>query len=81
MSSWLYSGRPLLDVPKLIILTVFQGDYGGPLVARVSGKWFLVGMPSWGRGCGMAFFPSIFTRISAVSGWIAPIFNGEDPGG
>ncbi|MFD7430269.1 S1 family peptidase [Streptomyces sp. NPDC059818] len=44
-----------------------QGDSGGPLVAR--GR--LVGLVSWGSGCGRAGSPGVYTRISAVIGWMA----------
>ncbi|MFC9862672.1 MULTISPECIES: S1 family peptidase [unclassified Streptomyces] len=44
-----------------------QGDSGGPLVAR--GR--LVGLVSWGSGCGHADSPGVYTRISAAVGWAA----------
>ncbi|WP_406091743.1 S1 family peptidase [Streptomyces sp. NBC_01013] len=43
-----------------------QGDSGGPLVAQ--GK--LVGLVSWGNGCGRAGSPGVYTRISAAIEWM-----------
>ncbi|OIJ87981.1 S1 family serine peptidase [Streptomyces colonosanans] len=39
-----------------------QGDSGGPLIA----KGRLVGLVSWGTGCGWAGSPGVYTRVSEV---------------
>lgn len=46
-----------------------QGDSGGPLTAW-AGKETLVGIVSWGSGCGKAGYPGIYTRVSTYASWI-----------
>jgi secreted trypsin-like serine protease len=47
------------------------GDSGGPLLVVNSGdnKNYLVGLTSFGFGCGTSF-PSIYTRVSSYIDWI-----------
>ena len=44
-----------------------QGDSGGPFV--VNGT--LVGVVSWGNGCGSSEYPGVYTRVASYSNWIA----------
>ncbi|KAK9308841.1 hypothetical protein QLX08_001265 [Tetragonisca angustula] len=43
-----------------------QGDSGGPLV--VDGK--LVGIVSWGKGCGTPHYPGVYTDVAYYRKWI-----------
>jgi len=47
-----------------------QGDSGGPLTTNVSGRYTLIGVVSWGRGCALAAYPGVYARMTSVSSWI-----------
>lgn len=48
----------------------FQGDSGGPLQIRGdSGKYYIVGIVSYGAGCATKT-PSVYTRVSSYLDWI-----------
>jgi hypothetical protein len=51
------------------------GDSGGPLVLPVEdeGSWVLVGLVSWGAGCGRALRPTVYTEVAAYAGWLAEV--------
>lgn len=44
-----------------------QGDSGGPII---DSKGVLVGVTSWGNGCGRPGFPGIYARVSSALPWI-----------
>ncbi|XP_070118497.1 transmembrane protease serine 11B [Equus caballus] len=48
-----------------------QNDSGGPLAYPDSRNiWHLVGIVSWGEGCGKKNKPGVYTRVTAYRDWI-----------
>ncbi|KAM9322273.1 vitamin K-dependent protein C [Pholidichthys leucotaenia] len=47
-----------------------EGDSGGPMVSLYRGTWFLVGLVSWGDGCGQVDRLGIYTKVSNYNDWI-----------
>ncbi|XP_066959178.1 clotting factor B-like [Macrobrachium rosenbergii] len=48
-----------------------QGDSGGGLVRLASdGRWVVVGIVSFGKGCAEHNAPGVYTRVSSFNTWI-----------
>jgi secreted trypsin-like serine protease len=54
-----------------------QGDSGGPLIVQRNGLWYLLGITSWGYGCGDG---GVYARPSAYRPWVEG-FTGPLPTG
>ncbi|XP_049656085.1 transmembrane protease serine 4 [Accipiter gentilis] len=53
-----------------------QGDSGGPLLYS-SRHWQVVGIVSWGQGCGTPSSPGVYTSVRAYLNWIYTVWRSE----
>ena len=58
-----------------------QGDSGGPLIIQRNGEDVLVGVVSWGEGCGRANTPGIYNRLATSLDFIYANIPELKPGG
>ncbi|XP_038610223.1 transmembrane protease serine 4 [Tachyglossus aculeatus] len=49
-----------------------QGDSGGPLMYEAE-NWQVVGIVSWGHGCGGPSTPGVYTKVRSYLNWIATV--------
>lgn len=50
-----------------------QGDSGGPFT--IGNK--VIGVVSFGKGCGVPNFPGVYTNVAAYRGWIDKHLRGN----
>ncbi|XP_054715006.1 U21-ctenitoxin-Pn1a-like isoform X2 [Uloborus diversus] len=61
-------------------LDTCQNDSGGPLSQRDSkGISTLVGITSFGRGCGMKGYPGVYTKVAYFRSWMTKTIQSRDP--
>lgn len=72
------AGAPPKFKSEKLWLDACQGDSGGPLVgAYGSSSQALVGITSWGDGCGIPNKYGVYTRVAAYSGWLDACMTGK----
>lgn len=48
-----------------------RGDAGGPLIHNNNDSGHVImGITSWGFGCGHPYFPGVYVRVSVLADWI-----------
>ncbi|KAM3866129.1 vitamin K-dependent protein C [Diretmus argenteus] len=55
-----------------------EGDSGGPMVTLYRNTWFLIGLVSWGEGCGEEDKLGIYTKVSNYNEWIDSVREAWD---
>ncbi|XP_036382604.1 tissue-type plasminogen activator [Megalops cyprinoides] len=55
-----------------------KGDSGGPLVCPKDGRLTLMGLISWGDGCGKKDTPGVYTRVTRYIDWITNTMTGRN---
>jgi hypothetical protein len=69
----------IISLVNLIIVTFFvQGDGGSPLVCEQDSVSYLIGLVSWGIGCGTASIPGVYIDVSFYIKWIEKQIYSEE---
>ncbi|ETE60307.1 hypothetical protein L345_13951, partial [Ophiophagus hannah] len=64
-----------MQSPALIMPRHQTGDSGGPLVCYLSdSKYYVVGITSYGIGCGRPKFPGVYTNLPKYMFWLGYSF-------
>lgn len=64
----------------LLLIDTCRGDSGGPLMyfSPLKNQYEIIGIISYGTGCGQENHGGIYTRVSAYIDWIESIIKHDD---
>lgn len=65
-------------LPATPVSGLSQGDSGGPLMYH-SSRWQVVGIVSWGHGCGGPSTPGVYTKVTSFLDWIYSVRKVSHP--
>ncbi|GAA6135373.1 hypothetical protein NBRC116188_21630 [Oceaniserpentilla sp. 4NH20-0058] len=52
-----------------------SGDSGGPIISQYQDVIFLIGLVSWGIGCGLPEYYGVYTEVGSYIGWVQSKIN------
>lgn len=61
------------DIKNGVVKDACTGDSGGPCLMKIKNNWVLVGIVSWGSGCGKEKLPGVYTKVLSYNSWIRRI--------
>lgn len=61
------------DVVGNVVKDACAGDSGGPCLKYLKDNWVLIGIVSWGNGCGRRLTPGVYTKVLNYNDWIRKI--------
>ena len=72
---WMHFWKPLVSLEWCAELVINHVSYfAGPLTLSTSGKEHVVGVVSWGIGCGRPNLPSVYAKVSSANWWIHQVW-------
>lgn len=61
------------DIVNGKVVDACTGDSGGPCIKFLKGYWVLIGVVSWGTGCGKQALPGVYTKVLSYHEWIRTV--------